>query len=169
MLRSKLVLISAVILSTFVALPALACHHGTPHGQDTNCGDSTEYTVVPFDVSLNVVNVPGQAEEVIVTDGDLSVSVVCQKSDTITSLKIFFMSLSNNWFVSWIAGPQSAGSTNPVGVSSGNDNSNFWTTNVTETAVSASGNLFVSLSPVGVGINMFGSDCVAKGIITTIP
>jgi len=172
MLRTKLVPVTIAILSIFVVLPAIACHRNNmPHGQNIGCDTNiTGHTVISFDIALD----NDGDEEIIATNENLSVSIQCKIGGGLgVQTYVIFDSTTSNWFSSGSFFEPNAGPTVARGVVDSGDGtphyeSRFGATSASA-ATSSTGDFFIGLNAMGLGVNMFGHKCIAKGTVTTIP
>jgi len=150
---------------------------GADHESRITVLEQPGYTIVPFDISLN----DDGSEEVIVTstNGDLSVFVRCEiyppQSDVVR-VQIVFDSTADNWFA--VNGRHSLGEQVAGAGSNGGDSPAYFSgpslwgglpSALGASALSAAGDFTIFISDIAVGVNILGSDCIAKGIVTTFP
>jgi len=128
------------------------------------------YTIVPFNVTLDVLAGGFIESEPIVTSGDLSFFMRCENPQGGTQQTIIkFTSAMDGWFLN---GTSLLASAKPEVLGGGNgtdgepryDNIGA----VPQSSLSTSGD-FLAIQTIGLGTNIQGHDCIAIGIAFTIP
>jgi hypothetical protein len=122
--------------------------------------------VAPFERPFSVAMMVGDPEQVVAANGSLELAAECVPNDVQARLRLNMRSTVDGWGTTWAGHDLPAGFANFIQVS-----------NAFPEFASTPGANFIAVSPDGsylavgsdtlaFGVNVFGSDCFAAGVVT---